>query len=311
MTVVFRTDIGAYTGKGSPLTKEEVDGNFHDLLTRTTDIENGVEFACESVDYTGASITFNWSDDTSSGPFMLPVATFHAVGEWLNSMPLSYLDVFTVTGTGTFLTLVDHTTPAYPAPFDPAAVSDDTAGDPLYLMISESVDVSGLMEYRGNYAASTSYFVNDVFTSSDYGLFHVLVGHIAGLVFDPDAVNDDDEPLYRQLAGPPFSAVTTVAATDYTLSRADIGKMLRVIAITSTVTFPAGIDFGPGNPEIHFMQRGPGPVVFSPESGAVTINPQREGYETSTPYVGAVVTAKYVGLNEWDLIGPFGAELTA
>jgi hypothetical protein len=280
-----------------------VDGNFYDLLTRTEDIESGGVFSCESVDYTGASITFNWSDDTSSGPFMLPVATFRAVGEWLNSMPLSYLDVFTVTGTGTFLTLVDHTTPAFPAPFDPAAVSDDTAGEPLYLMIGESVDVSGFMNYRGNFVAGTSYFVGDVI-SDVAGLFYVLTGHVADTTLDPT-----DTTSYRKLAPPPFAPVTTTATATYTISAGDAGKYLRFTG-GCVVTFPDGLTAMPSGTEIHFRQAGTGPVIFDVTGGAV-LNPQRDGHSTATAWQGATVTAKYVGTDEWDLIGPFGEELTA
>jgi hypothetical protein len=312
VTVVFRTDIGPHTGKGSPLTKEEVDGNFYDLLTRTTDLESGGVFSCESVDYTGSSITFNWSDDTSNGPFLLPVATFRAVGEWTNSMPLSYLDIFTVTGTGTFLTLIDHTTPAFPEPFDPAAVSEDTAtlGDPLYLQIGESVDTTGFMTFRGEYAAG-SYFVGDVFTSADYGTYYVLIGHSAGATFDP-TLQSGGNPVYDQIAPPPYPRVVEAEISSdstYEISAADAGAYLRFTA-GCVVSFPSDLDIAIDT-EIHFRQAGDDPVMFEVGSSGVTLNPQRDGYDTSTPWAGATVTAKYVATDEWDLIGPHGEALSA
>jgi hypothetical protein len=306
VTITFRTSIGEYTGKGSPLTKEEVDGNFHDLLTRTITLEDGGLFSCESVDYTGTAITFNWSDDTSSGPFVLPVATFTARGVWLNDTMYMYLDVVTVVGVGTFLVQIEHTTPSLPAGFDPAAVNE--SDELLYLRLADAVDTETVLTYRGDFTASTSYFVNDLLSSSEYGLFYTLVGHTSDVTFDPDAVDDDDNPLYKKLAGPPFAPFEELTATTKTLSLADVGKVFRC-PNGCDVTFPDDVDF-PVSTEISFRQTGTDPVNFLEGGTDVVINPQREGFDTSTPYQGALVTAKFVSATEIDLIGPYGDEIT-
>jgi len=304
MTITFRTDIGIYTGKGSPLTKVEVDTNFYDLLTRLEVVEDGGAFSVESVDYTGTSITFNWSDDTSSGPFVLPVAMMTSRGEWLNSQTYFYLDLVTVTGTGTFLVLQEHTTEAFPTAFD---ASLEIGGDPVYQQIGESVDVTACLKYRGAFAGTTAYFLNDVFTSATYGTFAVLIGHTSASTFDPLAVSSSDDPLYKQLAGPAFAQVTSSSEITYDVTTADAGKYLRFDS-GCIVTFPEDVEF-PAGCEIHFRQTGNESIQFVGE-GTVLLNPQRAGFFTYTPWEGATVTAKYISLNEWDLIGPHGDEMS-
>ncbi len=61
--------------------------------------------------------------------------------------------------------------------------------------------------------------------------------------------------------------------------------------------------------ELHFRQAGAGPLTFSGGIG-VTLNVV-EGYVAGTAVEGAVVTAKKVGTNEWDLFGLLAAETTA
>jgi hypothetical protein len=301
MTITFRTNIGIYTGKGSPLTKEEVDGNFYDLLLRTIALEAGGAFGVDSVSYTGSSITFNWSDSTSSGPFNLPVATFTARGPWTNNTPYFYLDFISVTGVGSFLVMEAHTTPVFPAEFDPAAEND--SGDPLYFMIGESVDTSILMEYRGTWAASTGYFVNDVFSIDSRGLFVVLIGHTSGSVFNSVLLSSGN-PVYKQIAPPVRTPVSTASSTTYIVLVEDEGRYFRFTA-GCEVTFPYGVTFPTGF-EIHFRQAGDLPITFIGEDDLVTLNPQRDGYSTATAWKGATVTAKYVAFSTWDLIGPSG-----
>lgn len=61
--------------------------------------------------------------------------------------------------------------------------------------------------------------------------------------------------------------------------------------------------------ELHFRQTGAGAITFVPGSG-VTLNVP-DGYQAMTAVLGAVVTAKKVGTNEWDLFGLLEAEATA
>jgi len=301
-TIVFRDDIGIYTGKGSKLTKGELDTNFYELLIAVLALQEGGAFGCDSVEFSGNSITFHWSDGTTSGPFALPVATFHARGVWLNDQSLLRLDVVTVPGVGTYLVQIDHTTPPAPAEFDPTADDGSTAGDLLYLPLADAVDVTGYMLFRGEFVGSTEYAAGDVFVDPTHGLFSVNALSSASTL-DPF---DED---YTRLAGPLFAPFENLSATSRTLTLADVGKVFRC-PNGCDVTFPDDVDF-PASAEISFRQTGTNPVNFIEGSTGVVINPQREGFATSTPYQGAVVMAKFVSSTEVDLIGPYGDELSA
>lgn len=308
MTVIFRDDIGEYTGKGSKLTKGELDGNFHDLLLRIIELETGGAFGLDSIEYNGASITFHWSDETSSGPFFLPVATFRARGVWDNDLELMYLDVVTVPSVGTFLVMIDHTTDPSPAVFDPAA--DNDSGDPLYLQISEAVDLTDVMFFRGTYTAATQYDAGDVVVDVTYGTFYVNSLHTAGSTLDQYLEDGDSVPVYSQVAGPPFAPVEVVTDATYEVSAEDRGKYLKFTQ-GCLITFPQLSDM-PLHSEVHFEQAGDEDLVFQAEDElVVTVDPQRWGYSASTPYKGAVVTAKYVAADHVKLIGPHGDEVSS
>lgn len=133
MTIVYRSE------KGSPLTKEELDDNFHDLDDRVEILETEGPLGIASIESEdGTSLTITLTDNTEQGPFPLPVATFNPAGEWTNSTPYAYLDIVNVRSRGTYLVLINHTTPDAPAEFDPAAGESD--GD-YYFPISEARDV--------------------------------------------------------------------------------------------------------------------------------------------------------------------------
>lgn len=306
MTVKFVNDIGIYTGEGRLLTSLEIDTNFYDLLTRTIALETGGSFGLDSIGYTGGSITFNWSDSTTSGPFALPIAMPTPAGEWLNDTTYHRLDLISVEGVGQFMVLQDHTTPVAPAEFDPDAVSEDTDGDSLYFPIGYSVDLSEVMRYKGLYAAAQVYEVDNVVTTT-IGAYVVLVNHVSDTTFDPSAVDDDDNPLYRQIAGLAFQTVEELTDVTKTVSVLDAGRYFRC-PNGCEVTLPADI---PADMEFTFRQTGDDPISWIEGSTDVVINPQREGFNTATDYKGSTVTAKSLGSSEWDLIGPYGAELTA
>lgn len=134
MTIVYRSE------KGSPLTADEVDGNFEDLDGRVTTLETEGPLGIASIDSSedGGSLTVTLTDDSTQGPFPLPVATFRPAGEWTNSTPYAYLDIVSVRSQGTFLVLANHTTPDAPAEFDPAASDSD---QDFYFQIGEARDV--------------------------------------------------------------------------------------------------------------------------------------------------------------------------
>ena len=82
----FVNDIGSYTGEDRPLTSLEIDTNFYETDARILVLEAGGAFGVDSVDYTGSTITFNWSDSTTSGPFFLPVATMFILSDTISDI---------------------------------------------------------------------------------------------------------------------------------------------------------------------------------------------------------------------------------
>jgi hypothetical protein len=130
MTIVYVTTGAWGSGTGTPNSASQVDGNFYDVDLRIaglqTDLAEGKRI--DTVTYTGASMTFNYTDGTSQ-VIALPVATFQFMGPWANDT--NYIPGHLIIGAnGFYQVLKDHTTPPWPAPFDPGAL--DGSGNPLY-----------------------------------------------------------------------------------------------------------------------------------------------------------------------------------
>lgn len=72
MVLIYRAD------KGSPLTSDEVDGNFHDLDDRVTDLEDSPPAAngIANIVVDGTQMTIVLEDATELGPYTLPQANF-------------------------------------------------------------------------------------------------------------------------------------------------------------------------------------------------------------------------------------------
>jgi len=143
-TDMLRWGVGSGAGAGGKLTSLQVDDNFWALRVRIKDLEDNPPEAVsiETISVIGSQMQINMTDGSTQGPFDLPIAVFRAVGEWVNLMALLELDIVTVTGSGLYMVLIDHTTPAFPAVFDPAAVDEDsgspTFGQPLYQLVFPS-----------------------------------------------------------------------------------------------------------------------------------------------------------------------------
>jgi hypothetical protein len=141
MTIVYVSDGAWGSGSGTPNSAAQVDGNFYDVDQRivalNADLAEGK--LIESVDYTSSSMMFHFTDGTSQ-VIPLPVATLQYAGEWANSTPYTRSNLVSVKGVGLYQVLQDHTTPAAPAPFDPAAV--DGSGNPLYALRVPIADVN-------------------------------------------------------------------------------------------------------------------------------------------------------------------------
>jgi hypothetical protein len=130
-----RWGAGTGTGTGGNLTPLQADLNFWTLYGRLKDLEDNPPEPVNILGFTiiGSQFQVNMTDGSHLGPYSLPIATFRMVGEWVNSMPLQPLDIFTVEHDGVYITNIAHTTPASPATFDAAA--DDGSGNLLYTKV--------------------------------------------------------------------------------------------------------------------------------------------------------------------------------
>lgn len=140
MTIVYVTTGAWGAGTGAPNSAAQVDGNFYDVDQRIVDLVADLAEGkrIDTVTYTSNSMTFHFTDGTTQ-VIPLPVATLEYVGPWMNSTPYTRASLFTA-GNGFYQVLVNHTTPAIPAPFDPNAV--DGSSNPLYQLWMPLHDVN-------------------------------------------------------------------------------------------------------------------------------------------------------------------------
>jgi hypothetical protein len=311
MPITYVSDGAWGTGQGAPLNANQHDTNIFTLAEGIAALDTALDgvISVEDITSSGNIVTFHLSDDTTIDiAFDLPSWVFRGV--WTNNTAYQVGDIVTVAGLGTFLVLWPHTSPDVPAIFDANAVEELTAGDEfLYGMLVPEQDLTGFVQWYGVWAASSALASHDIFTDPTYGLFIALSAHTTAATFDPDAVDGEDNPLYAKLAGPPFAPVEEIADTDYEVTRADTGKYLRFTDDSSAgveITFADDLDV---STEVHIEQAGDGPLTFTETT--TTIIPQRDGFDTTTPYKGAVITAKFVDTGIVKLIGPHGDEITA
>jgi hypothetical protein len=78
MTIIFRTNGAWGTGKGSPLSKEEIDNNFWDHEGRIDEIEtNPVQpTSIANITVSGSQMSVVLTDATVLGPYTIPRAPF-------------------------------------------------------------------------------------------------------------------------------------------------------------------------------------------------------------------------------------------
>jgi hypothetical protein len=146
MTIKFRnTDsrwgAGSGAGGGGVLTSLQFDENNYEFQTRieTLEADGPREITGVTVSSDGTTITFNFSDSTSSDPIPLPIAMIHPRGEWQPSTLYDYLDLVNVRGTGVYLVLVQHTSDTE---FDPEATDGSTDANPLYQLWAPLRDIN-------------------------------------------------------------------------------------------------------------------------------------------------------------------------
>jgi hypothetical protein len=130
--IVYVTTGAWGAGTGAPNSAAQVDGNFYDVDQRIValdaDLAEGKRI--DSVTYSSNSMTFHFTDG-STQVIPLPVATFQYVGAWMNDAPYGPGHLLTAAN-GFYQVLETHTTPPWPAPFDPNATDESTDLNPLY-----------------------------------------------------------------------------------------------------------------------------------------------------------------------------------
>jgi hypothetical protein len=142
MSIVYVTTGTWGTGTNTPNSAAQVDGNFYDVDQRivglNADLAEGKRI--DTVTYDTNSMTFHFTDGTSQ-IIPLPVVQLQYLGTWTNSTPYSRGQMISADN-GFYQVLVDHTTPAAPAVFDPNATDTETPPNPLYQLWMPINDVN-------------------------------------------------------------------------------------------------------------------------------------------------------------------------
>jgi carbohydrate binding protein with CBM5/12 domain len=269
MTIIYRTTGLWGAGKGANLVAAEVDGNFYDLATRVTGVEDAIPEAAvgiKSFEVAGNTFYVHMTDGTIQGPFVLPQQAWNFRGPWLPNTNYSKNDVVTYNGV-TYMVLINHMSAAA---FDPGVT--DGAGNPVYgvLLANPSVVIpqGGLV---GQYLTKTD--------DADY-----VVGWQTPVVFPAQALREAPDPTYVLTLDNISSYVRCVNASGCSI----------LLPADATLSFPLAT-------EISFRQCTDSPVQLDADTGVV-IN-AIEGLLPKTGRNGAVITAKKIDVNLWDVFG--------
>lgn len=123
LAIIYRTTGAWGAGKGSRLTKVEVDENMWAFAQAIVDLQNDRPEPAEisSIDVNGRFMTIHLSSGANFGPFPLPITEFRFRDEWTPSTVYDPLDWFTVSGSGIYTVIYGHTSGAE---FDPNILVD-------------------------------------------------------------------------------------------------------------------------------------------------------------------------------------------
>jgi len=145
MAIIYRTDGAWGTGQGSNLAPAQVDGNFYDIDTRVTSIEdNPVEPVVPiAINIEGSAFTMGLSNGDTIGPIAItmPMPTWR--GDWNPGVAYNELDFFIAPDGGLGAVMIPHTSAAT---FDWGAIDTGT-GLPVYRqLIGGSGTTSGIRD---------------------------------------------------------------------------------------------------------------------------------------------------------------------
>jgi hypothetical protein len=300
MAIVYRTSGSWGPGIAEDLSAEQVDGNFHGLDQRVTELEDNPPEAVSiaNVTSTGSTFTVHLSDGSAIGPLKLPVAAFNARGSWAAETLYTRNDVVTHDNAA-YVVRLQHTSGIS---FEPNLV---IGGEPVYqLLVSRPQG----MFWRGIYATGTAYAFDDVIRVLGSGIWLVMIPHTTGTTesFDPEKAIDG-APVYEALMVEPAPYVPLGPVIESAVTAVDVswaGTYVRVTYADGAVSVyvPAFGSAFPIGGEIHVRQATVlGQVTFLEDTG-VTLNGVA-GRSLATAGEGAVVTIKYLGSDTWDVWG--------
>lgn len=138
-SLTYRTDGPWGSGIARDLEPDEIDANFHTLISRLITIEDNPPAGpvIQEISLDGRDLTMTLTDGTVFGPFRIPVDTLDWRGAWAPGTSYSAMDVLSVEGQGVFLVLADHVSATV---FDPDAVED---GIPVYHLMMAATGGGG------------------------------------------------------------------------------------------------------------------------------------------------------------------------
>ena len=272
MAIIYRTTGPWGTGKGANLVPAEVDGNFFDVSTRVTVLEDNIPAAANGIAFftIGGSnrdlFYVHMTNGTIQGPFTLPEKTWNFRGAWASSNVYNVDDVVTANG-AVYLVLINHISASL---FNPDA--NDGSGHNYYgLLLTNAANVIPQGGDIGQYLTKI-----DV---ADYA-----VGWQTPVVFPAQNLLEAPSPTYTLTISNIASYVRCVSASGCTI----------IIPSDTTLNFPLST-------EMSFRQCTDASVVLTPDTGVVFNG--ISGLQSKTARNGAVITAKKIATNSWDIFG--------
>jgi hypothetical protein len=270
MAIIYRTPGPWGAGKGANLVAAEIDGNFYDVDRRVTVVEDNIPAAANGIAFfsvSGSLFYVHMTDGTIQGPFALPQQAWNFRGAWAPATVYSVDDVVTANGS-VYMVLINHVSASL---FDPN-VSDGAGHNAYGLLLTNPANVLPAGGLNGQYLTKTS-------DTIDYAS-----GWQTPVIFPSQKLLEAPNPTYGLTLANIASYVRCVNASGCTIT----------IPSDSTLNFPLST-------EISFRQCTDTGITLVPAS-AVAFN-LISGLSAKTARNGAVISAKKVAANNWDVFG--------
>jgi hypothetical protein len=276
MPIIYRTAGPWGAGKGANLVAGEVDGNFYEINNRliTTEAAIPTLVSISFFEVAGNSFYIHMSNGTIQGPFTLPQLAWNFRGAWTPNTVYYVNDVVTINGS-VYMVTFNHVSALV---FDPYAT--DGQGHPYYgLLLTEPSNVLPKGGNIGDYLYKQS--------ANDYDC-----------VWSPPVVF-------------PAQALREAPDATYTLTLDNIASYVRCVnASGCSIMIPNDTRMNfPLSTEISFRQCTGSAVTLRPDVSVVfaTIDGfLQTDNSVLTGRKGAVITAKKISSNNWDVFGLMG-----